>query len=315
MKVAITDCSWGSIDVEKQYLPKDAQVTGYQLSREDDIIAQCGDVDAILAEYAPISRKVLSSLKNLKIVSNTAIGYNNIDIVAAKELGIKVANVPGYCAYEVADHAMALMLAALRNVVVYERLVRKEIWDITKAPIVRRLAGQTLGLAGFGNIPQFVAKRAKGFEFEILAYDPYVKQEKADAFGVKMVSIEELLEKSDIVSCHMPLLPDTKEFFNAEKFSMMKRKPIFVNTSRGGLVNEKDLCGALKSGQVRYAALDVLSAEPPKFSDEIFKLENVILTPHSAFYSEESLEEVRRRSALNVTNWFLGDTSNINLIV
>jgi len=315
MKIAITDCSWNSIDVEKKYLPKDAQVDGYQLTTEDEIIEKCSDVAAILSEYAPITRKVMQALKNLKIVSNTAIGYNNIDVEAAKELGIKVANVPGYCAYEVADHAMALILATLRNVVVYERLVRKQIWDITKAPIVRRLAGQTLGLAGFGNIPQFVAKRAKGFEFEILAYDPYVPQSKADQFGVKMVSIEELLEKSDIISCHMPLLPATKDFFNAEKFAMMKKKPVFVNTSRGGLVNEDDLCAALKSGQVGYAALDVMAKEPPVFSDEIFKLENVILTPHSAFYSEESLEEVRRRSAQNVTGFFSGDTSHINFIV
>ncbi|MEL7625170.1 MAG: C-terminal binding protein, partial [Clostridiales bacterium] len=231
------------------------------------------------------------------------------------ELGIAVANVPNYCAYEVADHAMALMLAALRNVVHYERKVRQGIWDINDAPPMRRLAGLKLGLLGFGCIPQMVAQRAKGFEMEVMAYDPYLPAEVAAKFGVPLVSMEEILEKCDIISCHMPLTPGTAGMINKELFDQMKQKPLFVNTSRGGVIAEQDLVEALKTGQIRGAALDVLRDEPPHFSDEIFRLPNVIITPHAAFFSEEALKEVRSRSANNVANFLKKDYEKINFIV
>lgn len=306
LKIVIADCSWRSMDVEKRHLPPDAEVLMYQIADEDELIAACRDADAILAEYAPFTAKVLCGLKKCRIISNTAIGYNNIDVAAAKEKRITVANVPGYCAYEVAEHTMALILASLRNVVSYDRLVRKRVWDIAAAAGMRRIAGQTLGLAGFGNIPRFVARRARGFEFNILAYDPYVKQETADQFGVTMVDIGELLAKSDVISCHIPMTAETAGFFNADKFARMKNGALFINTSRGGVVNENDLCAALKSGHLAGAALDVMENEPPGFSGGLFSLDNVIITPHAAFCSEESLEEVRRRSAQNVTNFFNG---------
>lgn len=306
LKIVIADCSWRSMDVEKKYLPQDAEVLMYQIADERELSEACRDADAVLAEYAPFTGEVLRGLTKCRIISNTAIGYNNIDVAAAKEKGIIVANVPGYCAHEVAEHTMALILAAMRNVVVYDRLVRKHIWDITAAPAMRRIAGRTLGLAGFGNIPQFVAKRAKGFEFNILAYDPYITQETANRFGVTMVDIDELLAKSDVISCHIPLTDETGGFFNADKFSRMKNGALFINTSRGGVVNEKDLCAALKSGKLAGAALDVMANEPPSFGEELFSLDNAIITPHSAFCSEEALEEVRRRSAQNVTNFFKG---------
>lgn len=306
LKIVIADCSWRSMDVEKRYLPQDAEVRMYQIADGDELAAACRDADAVLAEYAPFTEKVLRGLGKCRIISNTAIGYDNIDVAAAKEMGIIVANVPGYCAYEVAEHTMALILAAMRNVVAYDRLVRGRIWDISAAAGMRRIAGQTLGLAGFGNIPRFVAKRAKGFEFNILAYDPYVKQETADLFGVTMTGSDELLAKSDVISCHIPMTAETAGFFNADKFSRMKNGALFINTARGGVVNETDLCAALKSGKLAGAALDVMANEPPSFSEELFSLDNVIVTPHAAFCSEEALEEVRRRSAQNVTNFFRG---------
>lgn len=306
LKIVIADCSWRSMDVEKAHLPQDAEVLMYQIADEDELSEACRDADAVLAEYAPFTRKVLGSLRKCRIISNSAIGYNNIDVAAAREKGIMVANVPGYCAYEVAEHTMALILAAMRNVAAYDRLVRKRIWDITAAPAMRRIAGQTLGLAGFGTIPRFVAKRAKGFEFNILAYDPYVKQETADEFGVTMVDIDELLAKSDVISCHIPMTIETGGFFNADKFSRMKNGALFINTARGGVVNEKDLCAAIKGGKLAGAALDVMENEPPSFGGGLFALDNVIITPHAGFYSEEALEEVRRRSAQNITNFFKG---------
>jgi len=311
----ITDCSWGSIEIERKYLPDNAQVKGYQLINEDQLIAKCKDADACLSEYAPFTRKVIESLDRCRIISQTAIGYNNIDIEAAKEKGIKVANVPEYCTSEVADHCMALILSLSRNIVIHDRHIKMKIWDYKAAPSVNRLAGKTLGLMGFGSIARGVAERAKGFKFEIIACDPYADRVKAHELGVDLVTWEELLKRADIVSCHLPLLNDTKEFFNAEKFNIFKKNAVFINTSRGGVINEKDLVSALKSGKLQAAALDVLTNEPPCFDDELFTLDNIILTPHSAFYSEEALYEVRRRSAMNIVNFFEGHVSKINFIV
>jgi D-3-phosphoglycerate dehydrogenase len=314
-KIVLTEFSWGNNDVEIEYLPKDANIVITDVMTEDDLIKVCGDADAILAEYAPFSKRVLQELKNCKIISNSAIGVDNIDIAAAKELGIAVANVPGYCSYEVADHTMALILASLRNVVSCARDVRNGIWDINKAPSMHRIPGRRLGLLGFGSIPQMVAKRAKGFELETIAYDPYTTQEAASRLDVRLVSMDELLETSDVISCHLPLLPATTGIINAEAFAKMKKKPLFVNTSRGGVVNQEDLARALKEGLLTGAALDVLASEPPSFSEGIFSFDNVIVTPHIAFLSQESLIEVRRRSAENAVNFLQGAYEKVNFVV
>jgi D-3-phosphoglycerate dehydrogenase len=315
MKVVIADCSWNSYDEEIRNLPKDADIVCAQISQEDELIKACKDADAVLAEYAPLTRRVLEQLKKVKIISNTAIGVDNIDVAAAKDLGIAVANVPNYCAYEVADHAMALMLASMRNIVVYERKVRQGIWDINDAPTMQRIAGQKLGLLGFGRIPQMVSERAKGFGMEVKAYDPYLPKEVAAKFGVELVSFDEILQDSDVVSCHLPLMPATQGIINKEVFGKMVRKPLFINTSRGKVVNEADMIEALKTGQIKAAALDVLVDEPADFDSEIFQLDNVIITPHAGFFSTTALQEVRSRSALNVTKYFENDYSNINFIV
>lgn len=315
MKIVITDCSWNCYEEEMQNLPKDAEIVCAQISSEDELIKVCKDADAILSEYAPLSRKVLEQLKNVKIISNTAIGVDNIDTAAAREMGIAVANVPNYCAYEVADHAMALMLASMRNIVVFERKVRQGIWDINDAPQMDRIAGQRLGLLGFGRIPQMVSERAKGFGMEVKAYDPYLPKEVAAKFGVELVPFDDILTESDVISCHLPLMPSTQGIINKEVFGKMVRKPLFINTSRGKVVNEADMIEALKTGQIKAAALDVLEDEPANFDSEIFRLENVIITPHAGFYSTTALQEVRSRSALNVTKFFENDYTNINFIV
>ena len=314
IKVVITDCSWGSIDVEKEYLPENALVEGYQLKTEEEVIEACSDADAILSEYAPLSSKVLKSLKKCKIISNTAIGVDNIDVKAAEELGIAVANVPGYCAHEVADHTMSLILAASRNIVVYDRAVRKGQWNYEIGLEMDRLEGQVLGLAGFGRIAQFVAKRAQGFGFEVIANDPFIKQEYADTLNVKMVEIDELLVESDIISCHIPALKDTVGYFNKEKFDKMAKCPIFINTSRGKLVNESDLADALENKKIRAAALDVLVEEPPSMNNRLFTFDNVIITPHAGFFSKTALREVRSRSAMNVSNFFKKEYNKINFV-
>ncbi len=313
LKIVVTDCSWGGIDVERKYLPNGTVVEGYQLKNEDEVINACKDADAILSEYAPLTRRVLTQLKKCKIISNTSIGVDNIDIEAATELGIVVANVPGYCALEVAEHAMTLILSSCRNIVMYDKNVRKGIWDISHAPSMRRIAGQVLGLVGFGNISQNVAVRAKSFGMKVITYSS-VPRELTDSFGVESVDIDYLLQESDIISSHIPLNRKNMNFFDRNKFLKMKKKPLFVNTSRGGVVKEDDLIAALEKGYIRGAALDVLSEEPPKSSNRLLQMDNVIITPHAGFCSEEALEEVRRRSAQNVTNYFNNKFDSINLI-
>jgi D-3-phosphoglycerate dehydrogenase len=314
-KIVLTEFSWGSHDVEIQYLPKDSYVVATDAMSEDSLIETCRDADAILSEYAPFSRRVLKELKNCKIISNAAVGVDNIDTTAAGDLGIAVANVPGYCAYEVADHTFALILASLRNIAAYDRDVRKGNWDINNTPVMHRIAGRKLGLLGFGNIPQMVSKRASGFDLETIAYDPYVTQETASRLNVRLVTMDELLETADIISCHLPLLPSTVNVINAGAFAKMKKKPFFINTSRGKVVNQEDLSQALKNGLLSGAALDVLAVEPPSFSDEIFSFDNVIITPHVGFFSVEALLEVRRRSAENVVNFLNGAYEKVSFVV
>ena len=313
LKIVITDCSWGGIEVERKHLPKDAIVEGYQCKDEDEIIDVCKDADAILAEYAPFTKDVLKQLKKCKIISNTSIGVDNIDASAANDLGIAVANVPGYCTYEVAEHTMALILAYRRNIVTYNCTVKNNVWDIGAVPPMRRIAGQVLGLVGFGSIAQNVAIRAKSFGMRVITHSS-TPPELIHSYGVESVELDYLLHESDIISSHVPLNEKTIGFFDKKKFQSMKKIPLFVNTSRGKVVNEEDLVEALEKRYISGAALDVLAEEPPAESNRLLKMENVMITPHAGFYSIEALEEVRRRSALNIVNYFNKNYQDINFI-
>lgn len=316
MKVVISDCSWNAYDVEKRALPADAEVVCAQVRSEQDILDICKDADAVLSEYGPYTRKVLEQLPNLKIISNSAMGVDNIDLGAAKDLGIAVANVPDYCFDEVAEHAMALILAALRNICGYNQKVTQEKeWEFSDAPKLYRIRGITLGLIGCGRIPRKVAVMAKGFGMKLVGYDPYLPKEVADEFGIELTSIEHLAEVSDVVLSHVPLMPSTEKMVAGNLFNNLKKSPVFVNTARGGTVDYDLLCDALEDGRVRFAALDVVDSEPADFNTRIFQQKNVIFTPHAAFYSETALEEVRRRSAENVVNYLTGHPEKVNFVV
>ncbi len=308
MKIVITDCSWGAYDVEKQHLPQGAEVVCGQILTEEELIKTCQGAAATLSEYAPYTRRVLEQLPDLKIISNSAMGVDNIDLEAAKELGITVANVPDYCFDEVAEHAMALILSTLRNIPGYHNKVSQEKkWDFADAPKLYRINGMTLGLIGCGRIPRKVAVMARGFQMKLVGYDPYLPKEVADEFGIEMMSIEKLAEVSDVILSHVPLMPSTEKMVGRNLFDHVTKHPIFINTARGGTVDHEALCDALESGAVRAAALDVVDEEPANFESRIFQYDNVIFTPHAAFYSETALEEVRRRSAENVTHFLAGE--------
>ncbi|MBQ1407352.1 MAG: C-terminal binding protein [Eubacterium sp.] len=317
MKIVITDVSWGSYDVEISYLPEDAEVVCEQITNDEDrLIEACQGAVAAMSEYAPFTRRVLEALPDLKIISSTAMGYDNIDVEAAKELGITVANVPDYCFDEVAEHAMALALGALRNIPGYDKSVKEDKkWDFAVAPKLYRINGMTMGFIGCGRIPRKAMNMAKGFGMKLVGYDPYLPKEIADEMGLTMMSIEEIGECADVILSHVPLMPSTAGMVSKNLFDHVKKSPVFLNTSRGGTVDYHELSQALKDGRIRMAALDVVDAEPADFDSEIFTCDNVIFTPHAAFYSETALEEVRRRSAQNVTNFLTQNGGKIEYVV
>lgn len=320
MKVVVSDCSWNNYDVEIETLKKEipgVEVGTAQVQTEEDILKYCKDADAVMSEYGPYTRKVLEQLPNLKIISNSAMGVDNIDLEACKDLGIAVANVPRYCIHEVAEHIAALILSMLRWIPGYDKSVKdQKRWEFSDAPKLYRIEGMTVGLVGCGRIATMAVNYLKGFNFKVYGYDPYLPKEVAEANGITLVDkLTDLGEVSDIVISHIPGLPGTEKMVNAEFFNSCKKHPVFVNAARGSSVDYDALAEALENGVISQAGLDVVDTEPADFSHAIFKAPNVIFTPHAAFYSETALYECRHDSAMNVKEYLIGDKSKVNYVV
>jgi D-3-phosphoglycerate dehydrogenase len=294
---------WSSIikdiEIEKQEMAGfDAEVEF--IRDREEFIKVAAKADAVITADSKIDRSIIENLVKCKIIVRQGIGFDNIDIKAAAEKNIIVCNVPDYCTDEVSDHTIALILSLVRKVPVYSGLVKNGIWDIKSVSPIRRLSTLVLGLAGFGKIAREVARKAKPFGFRIMAFDPYVSPQLAEECGVDLVNFEELIKESDIISIHVPLSKETLHLFDKTKFNLMKPTAYIVNTGRGPLINEKDLYEALKNNRLAGAALDVLEQEPPQKDNPLLALENVIVTPHAAFYSEESYIDLRRKAVQEV---------------
>ena len=272
---------------------------------EQELIATCSEADAVIAVGVKLtpgyvfSAKVIENLNKCRLIALTGIGYDNVDIATATEKGICVANNPYYCLEEVSDHTMALILACARKF--YQLLpdVKSGKWStqpdyLSALKPLHRLSGQTLGLIGFGNIARTLVPKAKAFGFRIIAYSPHVPDVLLKTFDVKSVGLDQLLEESDFVSMHTSLTPETKHMMGLEQFKKMKRTSYFINTARGELVDETALYTALSQGLIAGAGLDVLESEPPSQDNPLLKLNNVLITGHFAYYSEESREELFR---------------------
>jgi D-3-phosphoglycerate dehydrogenase len=214
--------------------------------------------------------------------------------------------VPDYCMHEVSDHAMALLLALARKIPFSNKLVQAGRWEMPAVAPLRRLAGQVLGLIGFGNIPRALAPKAKAFGFEVIAHDPYAGKEVFAAGAVEAVSLETLLARSDAISVHAPLTPATRGLIDAAAFARMKKGAVIVNTARGPLIDEPALLAALDSGHLGGAALDVVATEPLPKDSPLIGRDNVILTPHTAFYSVEALNELQTKCATDVASVLRG---------
>jgi D-3-phosphoglycerate dehydrogenase len=306
--IAVTDSPFPSLDPAKTALARiDPELRVANSTSADDILAVARDADAILVTYAKLPGELLRQLRRCKAIGRFGLGVDNIDIAAAAELGITVTYVPDYCMQEVSDHAMALLLALARKVPQSNALVQAGRWDMPAVVPIHRLAGRVLGLVGFGNIPRALAPKAQAFGLRVVAHDPYVSQHALAAAGVEGMSFDRLLEISDFVSIHAPLLPATRGLFNAEVFRKMKQGACLINTARGPLVDEDALLAALDSGRLAGAALDVVAVEPLPKQSRLIGRDNVVLTPHTGFYSVEALNELQTKCAADVARVLSGE--------
>ena len=299
--VAIADSPFPSLDpVEKVLRPLGARLKLSASGAASDILAVARDADALLVCYAKLPGDLIRELTRCKAIGRTGLGVDNIDLAAARERKIIVTYVPDYCMDEVSDHAMALLLALARKVAYANTLVQSGRWEMAAVAPVHRLKGRTLGLVGFGNIPRALAPKAKAFGLRVLAHDPFVGRDVFASLGVEGVGLDELLASSDFVSVHAPLTPQTRGLIDASAFAKMKPGALIINTARGPLIDEKALIAALDSGRIGGAALDVLETEPPPKDFALIGRPNVVLTPHTAFYSVEALEELQTKCATDV---------------
>ena len=291
-RVAMIDYDYPSLDRARQELETfEALLDARNCSTIDEAIAFARHADGVIVQkLGPVDAVFMDPLEKCKVIARTGIGLDPIDVPAATERGICVVHVPGYCEEEVADHTLALLLACARKVPLYDQNVKAGTWDFNVGAPLHRLRGRTLGLIGFGKISRMVARRAQGFGLRVVVHDPYLDERQVEEFDVELVSFDALLERSDFVSLHAPLNDTSRGMMNSGALGKMKSDAFLINTARGPLVNESDLVEALRSGIIAGAALDVRSEEPPSSKSELCELDNVILTPHAAYYSVESLE-------------------------
>jgi len=305
--VVITDHVFPSLEIEQELLGAiGATVVSLQARSEVDLLDAVTDADALLVCYAPVTDRVIRRMTRCRIIARYGIGVDNVDLGAATAKGIVVTNVPDYCVDEVSDHALALLLACARRIPALAGRVRSGRWDARDAAPMHRLRGQTLGLVGFGKIPRRLADKARALGLEVIAFDPYVAGDEMEARGVQKTSLPGLLARSDFVSVHAPLAPETQGMIAEAELRAMKRSAYLINTARGPLVLESALLRALEEEWIAGAALDVLQHEPPAADHPLQRFANVILTPHVAFYSEESVQELQRKAAEEVVRALSG---------
>ncbi len=272
---------------------------------EEDMLKELPGVVATIAGAEPYTRRVFESAPNLKIVSRSGVGLNAIDLSAATASGVVVTNAVGQNAVSVAEHTMAILLAAARRVPWMEERFRKGAWRDVQVPMAP-LMGKTIGILGFGNIGRRVARRAAAFDMKIVAYDPLENKEAAAEVGAEFLPIEEVARQADFLCCHVPLSPETQDLIDKDLLALMKPGAFVINTSRGGLVNLDAIADALDRGAIRGAALDVFTSEPPDYSHPIFSMENVVLTPHAAGRGEDAIYNTVRHAMNCITEYLAG---------
>lgn len=308
-KVVVTDYTYEDLNIERGILGgiEGVVIEDYQYRKAEDVIKIASDCDVLVVQYADVNRAVIESLKKCSMIIRYAIGVDNIDLKAATEKGIMVVNVPDYGIDEVSTYAVALLLCAVRKIPQTIDMIREKKWNYAITKPMYRTAGKTVGLVGLGRIPSSVAKKLSGFDMNIIAYDPYVSKDHADSLGVQLVSLEHLMRESDYISIHCPLTAETKHLFDAKAFSVMKQTAYLVNTARGGIVDSNALYDALKNHTIAGAAVDVTEQEPLPADSPLRELDNLIITPHIAWYTEDSIDTLKEKLANEIVRVSRGE--------
>jgi D-3-phosphoglycerate dehydrogenase len=311
--VVVADYDYGDVDIERAIVEEAGlRLIAAQCKTEDDVIGAARDADAIIAQYATVGARAIGALTRCKVIARYGTGTDIVDVDAASRHGILVTNVPNeWCENEVADHAMALLLAVARKSCEYDRATRAGTWHWQAGYPIHRLAGRTLGLLSFGAIAQAIAARARGFGLRVIAHDPYKPAPDIAAKGAAPVSFEELLERADYLVIQAPLTKETHHLIGEPELRRMKPTAILVNTARGPIVSDDALYRALADGWIAGAGLDDIEEEPAKQRDwtpanPLFSLDNVVITPHAAYYSEEAIRTVRDFAAREVVRVLTG---------
>ncbi len=267
------------------------------------------DADIIINAYVYLDKKALDAMEKCKVISFQATGFNEVDLEYAAQRGIGVVSIRDYCTQETAENAIAMMLALQRNTIGYNKAIQEDLnWDYSLFPGMKRVEGQTMAIIGLGRIGQHVARIAgKGLGMKIIAYDPFLPAEIAENLGVSLVDFDTALAEGDVISIHMNLTPENMYMFNKDAFSKMKKKPIVINEGRGQMIREADLAWALDEGLVRAAGVDMLESEYPILEDcPLVGRSNVIINPHSGYWSDTSDELVHIYSMENALNFYYG---------
>ena len=313
-KVIITDYDFGDIDIERGILePIGATVIGLQAKSEADLIDVAPDCAAMINQYARIGAPTIARMTKCEVIARYGVGVDIVDVEAATNKGIRVTNVRDYCYEEVADHAIALWLTLARKLPDYDRATHRGIWQWQTGQPIHRNRGRVMGIVSLGKIGQAIAVRAKAFGVEVIAYDPLLPEDVARQHGVQLVSKGDLLARSDYVLMQAPMTPETRHFLSDAEFEVMKPGAIVVNTGRGPTIDNAALYRALTEGHLAAAGLDDPEEEPAKLQswspsdNPIFSLPNVLVTPHAAYYSEESIRTARETAASEVARVLLGN--------
>jgi len=306
------------LSVERSILGPDVELVQYVCDGDEDQLASaCKDADVILTAFSPLTQAVIKRLPRCRLISITATGFGNVNLEAAADAGIRVCAIDECCTEEVADHAILLMLALCRRLPEYHAQVQEDRrWQFDSLQGLSRMRDLTLGIVGFGRIGQAVARRAHGFGLSIIAFDPYPNDDVATELGVRFATLTELYAEADIISLNCGLTNDNEHLVNAHAFQKMLRKPVIINCARGALIDEEALMDALDTGRISGAGLDVLREESPDMSaSRLLGRDNVILTPHVAFYSDASMLDNRRISTANVRHFLDGKDEEVRRYV
>jgi D-3-phosphoglycerate dehydrogenase len=300
-RVAIIDDRFGAYEQEESILGPIATLEVTRSTDPGDIAAGVRDADAVIVNLEPIPRPTIEGMRRCKIICRYGVGYDNVDIAAATECGIWVARVPDYGIEDVSDHALGLFLACVRKIPYTDRGIRDGGWGFRRNRPSYRIRGKTFGLLGYGAIARALHRKLSGLGLaRVLAHDPYVDAAEMRAAGAEPAGVDEVLAASDYVSIHAPLTPETRGMIDQARLAAMKPTAIIVNTARGGIIDESALADALRAGRIGYAALDVFETEPLAADSPLRELDTVILTDHHAYYTEESVVELKTKAAQRV---------------